>query len=77
MTGESLELPSSAAYLSEREELDQAVRPYYDNLVQDYRYYALVHHHHPFVSYKVLADLIRVGWRPLSTDSGPFQPVER
>ncbi len=57
------ELPSTPAYLSQREALDPGLRDQYDTLVQDYRYYAQVHHKHPFVSYKVLAELVSLGWR--------------
>lgn len=56
-------LPRSPAYLAERDALEEAVRVEYDRLVEDYRYSAFVHHRQPFVSYKVLADLIRGGWR--------------
>ena len=41
----------------------EALRSHYDELVLDYKHYAVIHHNHPFVSYKVLADLVRVGWR--------------
>jgi len=57
------ELPSTPAYLEQREALDLGLRGYFDTLVQDYRYYAQVHHKQPFVSYKVLAELVRLGWR--------------
>ena len=56
-------LPTSEAYRSEREKLPEELRTHYDSLVQWYRYYATVHHRSPFVSYKVLADLVRDGWR--------------
>jgi len=36
----------------------------FDNLVQQYQFFATKHHRAPFVSYVVLADLIRSGWRP-------------
>ncbi len=63
MTTDISELPSTPAYLVQREALDAGLRQHYDSLVQDYRYYAFVHHKQPFVSYKVLADLVKVGWR--------------
>jgi hypothetical protein len=33
-------------------------------MVDSYRWYATVYHSHAFVSYKVLAFLIRDGWQP-------------
>ena len=56
--------PQTPAFHAERERLEAPLREHYDRLVQDYRYFATVHHRHPFVSYKVLADLVLVGWRP-------------
>jgi len=41
----------------------------FDKLVNDYKFYATVHHRSPFVSYVVLADLIRAGWRPSGKES--------
>ena len=64
---ESKELPNTAAYKEEREKLKRQLRGPFDDLVRWYRYFAVKHHSHPFVSYKVLADLIREGWR-LSAD---------
>ena len=57
------ELPSTPAYMTEREGLDPALRDQYDALVRDYRYFAFTHYGRPFVSYKILADLARAGWR--------------
>jgi hypothetical protein len=49
--------------LEEREKLPEELQEPYDALVEAYRYYAIVHYRHPFVSYKVLAELVRDGWR--------------
>lgn len=57
------QLPSSQLYLDERGKLPEELRAQYDTLVKWYRYFATVHHSSPFASYKVLADLIRTGWR--------------
>lgn len=35
----------------------------FDELVADYKFAAFRHHRRPFVSYLVLADLVREGWR--------------
>lgn len=46
-----------------RAELPELLQPHYDQLVETYRFYALVHHGKPFVSYRVLAELVISGWR--------------
>lgn len=51
-----------------RETLPGDTRHLFDILVEEYRFYAVIHHGHPFVSYKVLAELIRTGWRPSARD---------
>ncbi len=56
-------MPTSASFLQEREKLPSGLRATYDALVESYRFHAFVHHTHPFVSYKVLASLVRDGWR--------------
>jgi hypothetical protein len=56
--------PKSPQYLEERERLVPELRPVYDALVDAYRFQAFVHYRTPFVSYKVLAGLVREGWRP-------------
>jgi hypothetical protein len=57
------DLPSTPAYVTERESLHPDLRQAFDALVLDYRHYASVHHKQPFVSYKVLAELVKIGWR--------------
>jgi hypothetical protein len=46
-----------------RNSLPEHDRAAFDDLVADYRFYATKHHRNAFVSYAVLADLIRAGWR--------------
>ena len=53
----------SPAMLTERDKLPSELRPYFDSLVETYKYHALISHGSPFVSYKVLACLVREGWR--------------
>ncbi len=57
------DLPKSPAFQRERERLPEEVREHFDALVSEYRYYCLVRHGRPFVSYPILADLIKSGWR--------------
>lgn len=46
-----------------RNSLPEDLIPVFDDLVADYRFAATKHHGSPFVSYIVLADLVRAGWR--------------
>lgn len=53
------------AFHNEREALPEHLRPVFDRLVEQYKYYALLHHGKAFVSVKVIANLVRNGWREL------------
>lgn len=57
------ELPNSEAYFIARNTLPEDLWPVFEDLVRWYRYFATFHYSHPFVSYKILADLVREGWR--------------
>ena len=46
-----------------RESLPSQLRGVFDKLVEDYRFAAFERHGSPFVSYRVLADLVELGWR--------------
>jgi hypothetical protein len=47
-----------------RDSLPPELLSVFDDLVAEYQFFAMKHHGSPFVSYIVLADLIRAGWRP-------------
>ncbi|MBM4118684.1 hypothetical protein FJ251_13305 [bacterium] len=57
-------LPTTPAFREAREGLPEGLRNDFDSLVEMYRFYAFLHYERPFVSYKILADLVRNGWRP-------------
>lgn len=46
-----------------RSSLREELREVFDLLVEDYRFSAHVRHGKRFVSYVVLADLVKAGWR--------------
>lgn len=46
-----------------RTSVPEELRPVFDQLVEDYRFAATVHHGSPFVSYVTLAEIVRAGWR--------------
>ncbi len=56
-------LPTTQAFLDERERVPEELREEFDRLVEMYRYHAFIHYSRPFVSYRILADLILDGWR--------------
>jgi hypothetical protein len=46
-----------------RQSLPDELVPVFDDLVADYRFLAMKHHGSRFVSFAVLADRVRAGWR--------------
>jgi hypothetical protein len=46
-----------------RESLPDELKPVYDDFVTDYKFAATKHHGRPYVSYVVLAEMVRMGWR--------------
>jgi hypothetical protein len=58
-----MESPRSPKCEEVRSGLSQSECEAFDELVEDYRFFALKHHRGRFVSYQVLAELIRSGWR--------------
>lgn len=61
-------LPDTPPFLAERDKLDPALRTEFDRLVEAYRFHAFQYYERPFVSYRILAALVRDGWR-LSAES--------
>lgn len=49
--------------------LPEELRPIFEELVVAYQGFAVAHHRMPFVSYLVLADLVREGWRRIGQRS--------
>jgi hypothetical protein len=46
-----------------RAALPEDLQPMFDKLLVDYQSASMTHHRQPFISYVVLADLVREGWR--------------
>jgi len=61
----------SAKHAEARDALDERLHAAFDALVQDYQFYASVHYASRFVSYLILADLVRAGWRPSAPSEFP------
>ena len=47
-----------------RDSLSDDLKPIYDEFVSDYIYAATLRYGRPYVSYIVLADMVKAGWRP-------------
>ncbi len=57
-----------------RNSLPKELRPIFDEFVSDYKYAATLRHGRPYVSYVVLADLIKAGWR---SSAQPLKYIEK
>lgn len=46
-----------------RDSLPDELKPIFDDFVAGYKYAATLRHGRPYISYIVLADMVRAGWR--------------
>jgi len=58
-----MEEKQSERELGARNSLPEELRPVYDDFVADYKYIATMRHGRPYISYIVLADMVKAGWR--------------
>ncbi|HKQ56395.1 MAG TPA: hypothetical protein VJY35_00890 [Candidatus Eisenbacteria bacterium] len=61
---------TSPKYLEALESLPEELRPIYHRLVEEYAFHTDVSYGRGYVAYRVLAALVRDGWRP-TEDGGP------
>ena len=54
---------NSEKYVEARNSIPDELKPVFDDLVSYYKYAATLRHGKPYVSYIVLADMVRAGWR--------------
>jgi len=54
----------SVKYDHARRSLPIDLRPIFDEFVTDYKVAGIKHYGRPFVSYEILAEMVRIGWRP-------------
>lgn len=59
-----MDYTNSEKYIEGKNSLSDDLKPIYEEFVADYRYAATLRHGKPYVSYIVLADMIKAGWRP-------------
>lgn len=58
-----MEQQQSEKELEARNSLPDELKPVFDELISDYKYAATLRYGKPYVSYIVLADMVRAGWR--------------
>jgi len=57
-------LPTSAKFRQARDDLPAELRPVYDDMVTDYSWCTQSRYGRGYVAYQVLAEMVRMGWRP-------------
>jgi hypothetical protein len=58
-------MPATSQKCKEAESsLPEELKPIFRRFVEEYEYLTNVHYGRGYVAYKVLADLVRAGWRP-------------
>ncbi len=60
--------PKSQKYISAKNTLPKNLQPIFEQLVDEYIFYTNKHYGGGYVAYKVLADLVKDGWRPPERD---------
>ena len=58
-----MECKNSSKYLEALNTLNDELKPIFEEFVSDYIYAATARYGKPYVSYIVLADMVRAGWR--------------
>lgn len=64
------EVERSAKCEIARSSLPESLRPVFDDFVNDYKFCGTKYHGSPFVSYVILAEMVKMGWR-LAADPIP------
>ena len=58
---------SSPKYQEAEESLPDELKSSFRRMVDEYEYLTQLHYGRGYVAYKVLADMVRAGWRPTGT----------
>lgn len=58
-----MKIEHSLKYLEARDSLPDELKTIFDDCVSHYKYAATIRYGRPYVSYVVLADMIKAGWR--------------
>ncbi len=63
----------SEKHESARSSLPDELHPVFDQFVEDYKFAGTIHHGSPFVSYIILAEMVRAGWRLTGEPMGQWK----
>jgi hypothetical protein len=58
----------SKHYNAAKNSLPEELKPVFDSIVEHYRFHSLFRCGRPYVSYIVLADMVRAGWRKTAAE---------
>jgi hypothetical protein len=56
-----------------RNSLPDELMPIFDAFVADYKFAGVLHYGSPFVSYIILAEMVKAGWRPSGEPIGQWK----
>ena len=56
-----------------RNSLPEELWSVFDSFVEDYKFAGTIHHGSPFVSYIILAEMVKAGWRPSGEPIGQWK----
>lgn len=60
-----------------RKSLPEELVQVFDQFVEDYKFAGTIHHGSPFVSYVILAEMVKAGWRPSGEPIGQWKKNEQ
>jgi hypothetical protein len=70
MANSSDDVPAKGGkYITARNSLPEPLWPIYKDFVEQYKFYALARYGRAWVAYDVVADLVRAGWRDVSSST--------
>lgn len=69
----SEDIKRSEKHEQARSSLPEELRSIFDAFVEDYKFAGTIHHGSPFVSYVILAEMVKAGWRPSGDPIGQWK----
>jgi len=66
----------SAKHEKARSSLPDELKPVFDAFVDDYKFAGTIHHGSPFVSYIILAEMVKAGWRLTGEPIGQWKKAK-
>ena len=66
----------SEKYEQARSTLPEELRTVFDQFVEDYKFAGTIHHGAPFVSYIILSEMVKAGWRPTAEPIGNWKKAD-